>query len=350
MTVVDWQRTRSPKLADELDAQGPDKAWLRVGKLPGSRAKTAVLNLSKTVDDPRLATLYMTWLAQGNWPAPTAKPVWTRIFEHLVKLRDVRVIEPMRAVAANLPSFVGVAHRAWVVGEIEKTIQALAAVTPTKDVAHRSKPVVKSASADPCAPVWADPDDLDLRQVVADSLGDLQGELITLQLLKTKTPAQRNREKELLAKHGATWLGAIGRIPTAGSYRFEAGFPIAVEGNRRGVHRREWEAALSAPQWATIQRLCVSILQTPHWWITAWVGSPATSRVRAFEIGSLEYKNPAMRIERTNGNWCVTHTVRGYTSSGVPILRAFAAGLPKGVSLTIAPAVKDRDRYLEAIE
>lgn len=355
--LADWQKSRSPELADALDAQGVDKAWQRIEKLPASRAKTAVLNLSKTVDDPRLATLYVKWLAQGNWPAPTAKVVWERIFEHLVKLRDIRAIAPLRAVAANLPSFVGEAHRTWITEMIEQTITSLSAVKPTKGSGPRpdkrdAKPKVAptAPAADPRAPIWNDPDDDELKQVVADALterGDPQGEFITLQLLKTKSPAQRKREREL-QKHQPTWLGAIGKLCVKHSMRFAAGFPVAVCTDRRLVPRREWEAALAAPQWATIERLCVSILHTPHWWITAWVSAPATQRVRAFEIGHVDYKTPALRIERAPGKpWRLTHTTRGYTSSGVPILRAFVAGLSKAerAAFTIAPTIKDRETY-----
>lgn len=345
--LADWQHSRSPKLADTLDAQGPDKAWLRIEKLPASRAKTAVLNLSKTVDDPRLATLYVRWLAQGNWPAPTAKVVWTRIFEHLAKLRDVRVVAPLRAIAANLPSFVGEAHRAWVISMIEQTIEALPATTY-----KAAKPTPKAPVGDPCAPVWKAPDDLELRRVIADALterGDPQGEFITLQLLKTKSPKQRKQERELLAKHAATWLGPIGKLALADSAIFEAGFPKAVRVDRRGVHRRDWEAALAAPQWATIDRLCVSILQTPHWWITAWVASNKHARV--FEIASsVDAKNPSMRIERDT-SWHLTHAVRGYSSSGTAILRSFLAGLSKSqrAAFTISPTAKDRDKYLAVL-
>lgn len=355
MSLAAWQQSRSPKLADALDAQGPDKAWLRIEKLPGSRAKTAILALSKSVDDPRLATLYVRWLAQATWPAPTAKVVWSRIFDHLAALRDVRAVAPLREIAANLPSFVGAAHRAWLISRIEETAKTLAAVTPTKDRAHAPAKIVRPVAADPCAAVWAAPADLELRRVVADALterGDPQGEFITLQSLTTTTPAQRTRTRELLSKHAATWLGPIGKLSMKGSSIFEAGFPNAVAVDRRGVHRRDWEVALAAPQWATIRRLCVSILQTPHWWITAWVAAPSTTHVLAFEVGEVDRKKPSLRIEREPGTpWRVSHAVRGYASSGTAILRAFVAGLTKAerAAFTIAPSANDRDKYLAVL-
>lgn len=346
--LAEWKATRSPRLADAIETQGPEKAWVRIAKLPGSRAKTAILQLAKTVDDPRLATLYLTWLAQGNWPAPTAKVVWTRIFEHLAAIRDVRAIAPLRAVAADLPPFVGEAHRAWMVSMIEGTADKLAAVVPAKDAAHApAKRAPAPAVADPAAPVWSNPDDEDLRQVVADALterGDPQGEFITLQLLPTKNAAQRRRERELLAEHAAAWLGAIGALALDGSSRFVAGFPCDVAVDRRAVPRRAWEAALAAPQWATIRRLCVSILHTPKWWITAWV---AAGHGDAFEVGEVASKRPALRLERAGDAWRVASAIRGYTSSCVPILRAFVGGLSpeQRAAMTLAKDLANRDAY-----
>lgn len=351
-----WKQTRSPKTADALDALGPDSAWLRIAKLPASRAKTAVLQLAKTVDDPRLATLYLTWLAQGNWPAPTAKIVWTRIFDHLAALRDVRAIPGLRTVATKLPAFVGEAHRAWIVSMIEQTVKTLSAVKPTKDASYKAPaPAPKQPATDPLEPIWKTPDDDDLKQVVADALierGDPRGELITLQLLRTPNPKQRKRMRELLDEHAARWLGPIGKLALEGSWRFENGFPVAVAVDRRAVPRREWEAALAAPQWSTIRRLCINSLDTPKWWITEWVKAPTTQRVLAFEVGILDGKRSALRIERERGKpWRVSDAMRGYTRFRTKILGAFVAGLSKSerAAMVVDHKVGDRDKYLEAI-
>jgi uncharacterized protein (TIGR02996 family) len=59
------------------------------------------------------------------------------------------------------------------------------------------------------AAVHADPDDLETRLVYGDALseaGDPRGELIALQCHRGSAPAGE-RERELLASHGNTWLG-----------------------------------------------------------------------------------------------------------------------------------------------
>lgn len=325
-------------MADELD-----KAWVRIGKLPASRAKTAILNLSKS-RDPRIASLYLGWLQQGYWPAPTAKLVWERIFAHLVALREGSVAEPLRAVARALPPFVGEAHRAWMTSQIEATAAALPKVKGGKPVAPApAKPV-----ADPLAAIWKTPDDDELRQVVADALGergDPRGELITLQLLAAADAKQRRRARALLDEHAATWLGPIAKLTLDGSWLFERGFPVTVALDRRAVPRREWEAALAAPQWATIRTLKISLLHTPKWWITAWVKDPK-NRALAFELGDIKTKRPGLRIERAAGKpWQVASAIRGYARVGVPILAAFVAGLPRAHGMTIAAPVPERDAY-----
>jgi hypothetical protein len=367
-----WRAGRSPRVAnaiDRLTARGVGAkdvtVWQRTAKLPGSRAKTAILLLAKKVDDPRLATLYTTWLAQGSWPAPTAKEVWTRIFDHLIALADARTAEPLRRIAAALPAFVGADHRAWVVESIERVVAKLR--EPGRDPAaiaaclDRIEPLLGDAprpAADPTLvveAVWKSPDDLDLRQVIADALlerDDPWGELISIQLRATTTPQQRTRAKALERKHGAEWLGAIGKLTLPGSWRFEKGFPITIAADRRAVPRREWEAALLAPQWSTIRTLRVSILQTPKWWITEWARSALMRHVTAFEIAGIADKRPALRLERQPGNpWRLVRVVRGYSFSASPICCAFAAGLTPAQRASVAIAttdVADRAVYVAA--
>jgi hypothetical protein len=356
-----WRKTRSPAVADALEAQTGEKdlaAWERIGKLAGSRAKTAILKLAKT-DDPRLATLYVTWLAQGNWPAPTAKIVWTRIFEQLAALHDTRAIEPMKKIAKALPPFVGTEHRAWITSQIDGVVKKLAAVKPVKTALPHLPPVEKKAAPpDPkkaVDAVWADPTDDDLKQVVADALmqaEDPWGDFIAIQLRGAKTtPQERTRAKQLEKKHGAEWLGAISRLTLTSSWRFENGFPVAIANDRRGVKRREHEAALLAPQWATIHTLKISILHTPRWWITAWVKSPASRNARVFEVGRIVDKRGAFRVERAPGKaWSLVHATRGYTS-WLPIWTAFLDGLSPAERkrVIVAPSVANRDEMVAAV-
>jgi len=338
-----WRETRSPRVADAIERLAPpDKEWLRIAKKPGSRARAAIGLLAKNVDDPRLASLYVTWLELGQWPAPPAKELWARVFAPLATLDDSRVVGRLLAVARALPPFVGAAHRAWMIESIDRVArsiskpkadsQALAAALERVFAKLGPAPQVAKPEASMIEAVWADPEDHELKQVVADALlerEDPRGEFITIQLRGTSaSAAERKRGAELESKHALAWLGAIGKIVTRGHWRFEHGFPALVAIRKRLVPRRDWEAALKAPEWATIHTLRFSILTTPKWWVTEWVRSPATRHVRAFEWAGLKDDVAAFRMERApDRRWRLAHVQRRYRVSATKWFEAFVEGL-----------------------
>jgi uncharacterized protein (TIGR02996 family) len=74
------------------------------------------------------------------------------------------------------------------------------------------------------------PDDLELRRVYADELverGDSRGELMQLQCVAQKTPAQRLRERQLLREHVPRWTEPFARLGVL-DVRFRLGLPERV--------------------------------------------------------------------------------------------------------------------------
>jgi len=159
------------------------------------------------------------------------------------------------------------------------------------------------------APVFATPEDVELRAVVADKLQQVQhpwGELIALQIAIADgrgTPAARTRVRELLAEHVDTFAGPIAKVASTLAKKkclgFERGFLTSVVLDRRQVPRAAWEAAAKAPQWATVESLQLSVLTTPQWWVAKWARNPAATRsLRRFDVSNalvLERATPADR-------------------------------------------------------
>jgi uncharacterized protein (TIGR02996 family) len=102
------------------------------------------------------------------------------------------------------------------------------------------------------ARIYDAPDDDGPRAVLADwwlEQGDKRGELVSLQLKGQLTPAERQREAELLEEHGPTLLGRLGLAVSMDGARFRRGLLHEAE-----VWFEPGEAA-SDPRWATVERL-----------------------------------------------------------------------------------------------
>lgn len=108
--------------------------------------------------------------------------------------------------------------------------------------------------------VWSDPRNDAPRAVLADVLsgqGDPRGEFITLQLSHARgegTVATRKRERELLAKHQASWVGPIAPSIESTHVTFERGF--VAECRLRMV--KEAKAPVRHPAWSTVERFSMS--------------------------------------------------------------------------------------------
>jgi uncharacterized protein (TIGR02996 family) len=100
--------------------------------------------------------------------------------------------------------------------------------------------------------IYAAPEDDEPRRVYADWLlqdNDPRGEFIHLQLLATKNPKQRRRERALFVVHVDRWLDELGAAPP--DVVFERGF-VAIARPRGGVMR-----PVSA--WGTVHTLLDAI-------------------------------------------------------------------------------------------
>jgi hypothetical protein len=156
------------------------------------------------------------------------------------------------------------------------------------------------------APVWENPDDDDLRAVVGDALleaGSPWGDLVTLQLKKKLDAAEKKLVKTLTKRHRDLIGGPIAKIAsTTNKWNCEKGFLVECELSRRLVKRPDYEAALSAPHWATVKRVGLSILTTPQWWLREWMKNPATQK----SLRWVDISNMFLERESTTKPWRVT--------------------------------------------
>jgi hypothetical protein len=92
------------------------------------------------------------------------------------------------------------------------------------------------------------------RMVLADrllELGDLRGEMMALQLARAHSGAPATlRERELIAQHGATWLGRLAECLS--TYEFRRGF-LATTGVADSASM--WPRWYEHPAWATVEEL-----------------------------------------------------------------------------------------------
>lgn len=177
------------------------------------------------------------------------------------------------------------------------------------------------------APVWEKPDDDGLRAVVGDELlevGHPWGELIALQLRIAEgkaSAAEKKLASVLTKRHRNVIGGPIAKIAnTANNWVCEKGFLVECDLHRRLVKRAAYEAAATAPQWATVERVHVSILHTPQWFLTLWLKSAKNPSLRRVDISSFEIAR-----EAPGEPWCVVKATQSRFFTGY--LVAFANGI-----------------------
>jgi uncharacterized protein (TIGR02996 family) len=152
---------------------------------------------------------------------------------------------------------------------------ALAALEARFTTEFKVAKATARSEADFLAAIWGAPDDDTPRAVYADWLterGDVRGELITLQLTPSPTPAAKKRIWTLLKKHGKAWAGPFDRFVTKEGRHFTRGFlsHVVVESN---VAKAAVAQTLAHPEWALIEslsfgygnELCVRELLTKPW-------------------------------------------------------------------------------------
>lgn len=355
-----WRLTRSPLLADALQPLATD-AWVATSKqLARSAQSVAVDQLPPFLtDDPRVTVFLVEALFAARWPGASALPLWQRAFDHLVVLRDVRAIAPLKQALVAPPQFLGIAHTRNVLAKLEQTVTALEfacrdlpaddEVTKALTVGMKTPPAggyfvrSKGRAAPPDAlrlveRVWAAPDDDSVRLVVADALLELNdpwGEFISLQFrLATKKPRKPEdvkRADSLQLTHAQRIGGAIAHVATKEHWRFEKGFLVHCATDRTLVPRRRWDEALTAPHWATVRSVDLDLGQTPQWWVAAWIAGSRLTSLREITIGSIQLTRDAL-----DAPWTVARAKKALHSGELKVFTGLARGLGGRVTTTHA--------------
>jgi len=367
-----WQKSRSSRVADVMDRLGAtaddgfSASLVPITKSgPAADSPKRMRAVADLPDDPRLTTAILAWLAKPRWAGSSSAKGWEAMFARLVSLRDERALPRLREMTKTLPPFEGAKHSAWMRERIAETADALAKATSklkkAKDddlaaIEARLAPARVAAGPAPLtvvAQVFAAPDDDDVRRVAADALlehEDPWGELINLQLVTNPSKEQLARAVELIKKQGKRFAGPIANISSADTRRFAKGFLVEVATDAVMVGRREWEEAIAAPHWATVQRVRIGFASTPKWWVTAWAKSAAHQGVR--ELSFCLYRDPKIVCTRADASapWRVAET----SEAAPPFLKQFAEwakGLPKAERARIEVAsIAQRDGVLAVLE
>ncbi len=251
-------------------------------------ALVLVAALAKVPPDPRFLRHIVALLRAPVWGSSTSRKLWRQLFDALVTHGDPRSAAQLLAIdhAPIIDSAYGVeqmnATIARLVKRLTETAPADTAPIAAALAALEAALQTQGAQAgDLLANIYANPNDLALRAIYADSLqerGDPRGELIALQLVADPSAAQRRRERELLDLHGAEWLGTL-RVAVTSRHRFTAGFVSDA-----GVDPDKALAVADAPEWATVCALTLHAQDEPMPW--AFLRGP---RLRALRfVGGLE--------------------------------------------------------------
>lgn len=306
LLIQAWRSSRSAAVADLIDrvgeklarADGPIrgsgsvsdlKAWLKVfeshaaggagpsaltrllealPKTTGLTAKARLDRLRGLPPDPRVGRAVAGWLREPPFDGKNRARCFPVALALLTESGDPRALPRLREL--DDPS-----HRAATIAAIglvslkplRAARTALEAVRPRADdaaslaelsgieAAALSHAPHGASSADPEAllrEIWARPDDLQLRVVLADLLearGDPRGELISLQCAREASGAAPSaQERKLLARFERVWLGAIEPFVLKSGVVFRRGFVSAC-----ALTNKTPDPAL--PEWATVERL-----------------------------------------------------------------------------------------------
>lgn len=313
-----WRRWRCPEVAlcldaltaeldrglDPIEADRPaefHQRWLEVALaqrcydlgrlLPGLLRPPLGKLLAQRVDlllalppDPRLAAGLIQMVATPPATAQSLFPMWTKTFQALAEMGDVR---GRAALQARLEAEPG-ESRFWpmLYGRTRKLLAALPESAPLPSPAEREQleaigaqiarlrrgppPDEAQLRAEPINPWFADdeqrlalvldsPRDEAARMVYADHLlerGDPRGELIALQLAGRARPlnrTERRREAALLRAHGRRWLGPLDAVIADEGLEYELGFPAA--GQVQPETSNQLRVLIDNPLWGTFRRL-----------------------------------------------------------------------------------------------
>ncbi|MEZ4320738.1 MAG: hypothetical protein R3F61_24870 [Myxococcota bacterium] len=220
----------------------------------------AVRQLLARTPDPRVATRLAAflegrgvsssnrafWMAGIDLVAKTGEPTSLAALERWRERHAGRSKPWGQSVARHLNGVVPVVHVAAPVPGIAELAGRIAGPrAEARDVAGL------------WAEVWADPQNLAVRAVLADRLqedGDPRGQWMALQLGRGATGTPTREERALLKQWERTWLGAIEPVVLRQGTVWETGVLVACRyGNRpaRGEER-------TADEWRTVRELDVA--------------------------------------------------------------------------------------------
>ena len=213
-------------------------------------------------DDPRLTTFFRSMLEHPPYSSKKIRPAFNAFFQRMQTTADPRCAALQGVDLA--PSFAGGSMGDYINRRRAATIDRRTIQNPRLDGPDTAR--VHHALAQLRGPdvvdldtlraaVFAAPEDDAPRQVYADALieaGDLRGELIQLQLLPQRTPAQRTQVRTLLKRYAEAWLGPLHKLLVPG-FQFERGF--LAEATLRARSTIPIRAAVGDPRWRTVERI-----------------------------------------------------------------------------------------------
>lgn len=218
-----------------------------------------VQSLGEWPPNPFIARVLAGWALQDPF-GRSGRGTLELAFTLLARIKDPRVGAILgQAVATPVETAQRLGRKNW------QALQTLAAAAVQWPVLQ-ALPATERDGLEPAPParrdhsalyaaVQAEPDDLEVRQVLADALledGDARGEFISIQVDRARRGSTRvgAREKELLAQYGDAWLGPL--APLFRSSSFERGFFV-------GGQLKDWnQQAASDRAWSLVERLDVS--------------------------------------------------------------------------------------------
>ncbi|MFO0547559.1 MAG: TIGR02996 domain-containing protein [Polyangiaceae bacterium] len=272
-----WRETRSPALAeaiDALDEQLSEPLAPRLAVMVTPRVDTT-LDKVRTVaelDDPRVSNWATRSLERMPFTTPGSEPLFQAWFDIVLARKDVRFVERAEVIRENLRTRMNrLAVRKALMGratEIQARLEALTLVAPTDEELELAARIgrqrrVAVSEEQLLADVYARPDDDEPRLVYADWLlerQDPRGEFIMLQMKRRDSglsPEETTRERELLKKHGKTWLGRLSPVLSFGKGYAKTTFERGFVSNADIILSvgKKLEPLWDNPEWATVERL-----------------------------------------------------------------------------------------------
>jgi len=283
--------TVSQKLPIEVDRFGilrPDYIVERFAAL-----FERIARLRDRVPDPRVARAALDVLARGEHSYyGEVEAIYRPVLELLVAAGDPSIAGPLRELLAT-PRAKMATVREWTAEQLPAVIERIEALSPTalpaelRDAVRSTLPRSPRRRRDPSATllqhVYADPDDLEARAVLADTWieeGDPRGTFVARQLASPDDDAET---RGLLRAHRAEWLGPD--LDATLQVTFANGFPYEAVLRENHVASEEvWTAATVDERLATLEVLRQG--KGNRRWYQQFVTSPAARHLAVIEVPS----------------------------------------------------------------